>query len=163
MEVLSEDLRRTARNLHPFMLTHLGLEPALRAYCEEFSKLRHFKVRFTARDLPGAIPPGVALCAYRVVQEALGNVARHSGAKRAVVSISGGDDALRVAIQDDGHGFDLDHAKGKGLGLIGMEERVRHLGGSFSISVKPGHGARIEIRIPFETDAPAAAAESSTP
>ena len=136
MEVLSEDLRRTARNLHPFMLTHLGLEPALRAYCEEFSKLRQIKVRFTARALPGTIPSGVALCVYRVVQEALGNVAKHAGAKRAVVSISGSDDVLHVAIRDDGHGFDLDQAKGKGLGLISMEERVRHLGGTFSISSK---------------------------
>jgi len=131
MEVLSEDLRRTARNLHPFMLTHLGLEPALRAYCEEFSKLRKFKARLIARALPQTIPPGVALCVYRVVQEALGNVAKHAGAKRAVVSIAGSGDALQVAIQDDGHGFDLDHAKGKGLGLISMEERVRHLGGTF--------------------------------
>jgi signal transduction histidine kinase len=99
MEVLSEDLRRTARNLHPFMLTHLGLEPALRAYCEEFSKLRQCKVRFTARALPATIPPGVALCVYRVVQEALGNVAKHAGAKHAAVSISGIDDILHAAIR----------------------------------------------------------------
>jgi PAS domain S-box-containing protein len=163
MEVLSEDLRRTARNLHPFMLTHLGLEPALRAYCEEFSKTRQRKVRFTARALPGTIPPGVALCVYRVVQEALGNVAQHSGAKRAVVSISGIDDVLHLAIRDDGHGFDLKRAKGKGLGLISMEERVRHIGGTFSISVKPGGGACIEIRIPLEISPPALAAESSIP
>jgi two-component system CheB/CheR fusion protein len=161
MEVLSEDLRRTARNLHPFMLTHLGLEPALRAYCEEFSKLGQRKVRFTARALPGTIPPGVALCVYRVVQEALGNVAKHSGAKRVVVSLSGFDDILHLAIRDDGHGFDLERAKGKGLGLISMEERVRHIGGKFSISVKPGNGACIEIRIPLETNPPAPAAESS--
>jgi len=163
MEVLSEDLRRTARNLHPFMLTHLGLEPALRAYCDEFSKLRNFKVRLVARGLPGTIPSGVALCVYRVVQEALGNVAKHSGAKRAVISISSSDDVLRVAIQDDGHGFELDRAKGKGLGLISMEERVRHLGGTFSILPKPGDGTRIEIGIPLETNPPPAAAESSTP
>jgi two-component system CheB/CheR fusion protein len=161
MEVLSEDLRRTARNLHPFMLTHLGLEPALRAYCEEFSKLGQRKVRFTTRALPGTIPPGVALCVYRVVQEALGNVAKHSGAKRVVVSLSGVDDILHLAIRDDGHGFDLERAKGKGLGLISMEERVRHIGGKFSISVKPGDGACIEIRIPLETNPPALVAESS--
>ena len=150
MEALSEDLRRTARNLHPFTLTHLGLGEALRSYCAEFSNLRQFKVRFTARTLPGTIPPGVALCVYRVVQEALGNVSKHSGAARAEVSISGNNNALRVAIRDDGHGFDLDDAKGKGLGLISMEERVRHLGGTFSISPTPGDGTRIEIRIPLE-------------
>jgi signal transduction histidine kinase len=98
-----------------------------------------------------------------VVQEALGNVAKHAGAKRAVVSISGIDDVLHLAIRDDGHGFDLDQAKGKGLGLISMEERVRHLGGTFSISVKPGDGACIEIRIPLETNLPMLAVESITP
>ena len=163
LEVLSEDLRRTARNLHPFTLTHLGLEPALRAYCEEFSNLRKFKVRFSARTLPAIIPSGVALCVYRVVQEALGNVAKHAEAKRAVVSISGIDDELHVAIRDDGHGFDLNHAKGKGLGLISMEERVRHLSGTFGISAKPGDGTRIDIRIPLEPKPTAPAAESGTP
>jgi two-component system CheB/CheR fusion protein len=160
LEVLSEDLRRTARNLHPFTLTHLGLGPALRAYCEEFANLRQFKVRFTARALPEAIPSGVALCVYRVVQEALGNVAKHAEAKRATVSISGGGDVLDVAIRDDGHGFDLDRSKGKGLGLISMEERVRHLGGTFAIRTKPGDGTRIEIQIPVKTDPAAVAAES---
>ena len=163
MEALSEDLRRTARNLHPFTLTHLGLGEALRSYCAEFSNLRQFKVRFTTRTLPGTIPPGVALCVYRVVQEALGNVSKHSGAARAEVSISGNNNALRVAIRDDGHGFDLDDAKGKGLGLISMEERVRHLGGTFSISPTPGDGTRIEIRIPLETKPAVGATESSTP
>ena len=131
-------------------------------YCEEFSKLRQIKVRLIARALPGAIRPGVALCVYRVVEEALGNVAKHSGAKRVVVSISGRGDALHAAIRDDGHGFDLDQVKGKGLGLISMEERVRHLGGTFSIAPKPGEGTRIEIRIPLETIPPAVAAESTT-
>lgn len=119
-------------------------------------------MRFTARALPGAIPSGVALCVYRVVQEALGNVAKHSGAKRVVVSISGRDGALYAAIRDDGHGFDLDQVKGKGLGLISMEERVRHLGGTFSIAPKPGEGTRIEIRIPLATVPPALPAESGT-
>jgi two-component system CheB/CheR fusion protein len=163
MEELSEDLRRTARNLHPFMLTHLGLEPALRAYCEEFSKLRKFKARLIARALAQTIPPGVALCAYRVVQEALGNVAKHAEAKHAVISISSRNNVLRVAIKDDGHGFDLDHVKGKGLGLISMEERVRHLGGIFSISPKPGDGTRIEIRIPLDANPEGLATESGTP
>src|SRR5579871_313681 len=160
---LSEDLRRTARNLHPFALTHLGLEPALRSYCEEFSTLRQFKVRFTARALPTTIPPGAALCVYRVVQEALGNVAKHAVARHAVVSISGSDDALHLAIRDDGHGFDLEKAKGKGLGLISIEERVRHLGGTFSISAKPGDGTQIKIRIPLETASQVLAAEASKP
>jgi two-component system CheB/CheR fusion protein len=163
MEALSEDLRRTARNLHPFTLTHLGLGEALRSYCAELSNLPRFKVRFTTRALPATIPPGVALCVYRVVQEALGNVNKHSGAAHAEVSISGTNNALRVAIQDDGRGFDLDDAKGKGLGLISMEERVRHLGGTFSISPTPGDGTRIEIRIPLEIEPEVVATKSSAP
>ena len=76
-KLLSEDLRRTARNLHPFTLTHLGLgDQPCDPTAQEFSNLRQFKVRFTARALPGTIPPGVALCVYRVVQEALGNVSQ---------------------------------------------------------------------------------------
>src|SRR5581483_5716295 len=121
------------------------------------------KVRFTARALPETIPSGVALCVYRVVQEALGNITKHSLAKLAVVSVSGRDAALHVAIRDDGRGFDPDQAKGKGLGLISMEERVRHLGGTFSISAKPGDGTRIKIRIPLETVPQVLAAEASKP
>ena len=105
----------------------------------------------------------MALCVYRVVQEALGNVAKHAEAKRVVISVTGSDDVLHVAIKDDGHGFDPDQARGKGLGLISMEERVRHLGGTFSILPKPGDGTRIDIRIPLETEPAALEAESSTP
>jgi signal transduction histidine kinase len=94
----------------------------------------------------------VALCVYRVVQEALRNIAKHAGAKRAVVAVSASGDALHVEIRDDGHGFNPDEAKGKGLGLISMEERVRHLSGTFSISAKPRHGTHIEILIPLESN-----------
>lgn len=158
IEALAEDLRRTAHDLHPFTLAHVRLDSALRAYCEEFSHLRRIKVRFTARALPaGAIPPAVALCAYRVIQEALGNIAKHAGVEQAMVSLGVSDKTLHISIRDEGSGFELDQARGKGLGLVSMEERVRHLGGTFSIVPKPGDGTVIEIRIPFETSPPGAA------
>jgi len=158
IEVLAEDLRRTAHDLHPFMLTHLGLDSALRSYCDEFSHLRRIKVRFTARALPaGAVPPAVALCAYRVIQEALGNIAKHAGVEQAMVSLGVNSNALHISVRDEGHGFELDQVRGKGLGLVSMEERVRHLGGTFSIVPKPGDGTVIEIRIPFEPSPPGAA------
>ncbi len=163
IEGLSEDLRRAARDLHPFTLTHLGLEPALRSYCAEFSRQRGIKVRFAARTLPASIPPAAALCVFRVVQEALGNIARHASAKRALVAISGDDAGLHAVIRDDGHGFDLTQARGKGLGLISMEERVRHAGGTLQILPKPGDGTRIEIHIPPEVLLPVPAAESGAP
>ena len=87
-------------------------------------------MRFAARTLPASIPPAAALCVFRVIQEALGNIARHAGAKRALVAISGNDAGLHAVIRDDGHGFDLTQSRGKGLGLISMEERVRHAGGT---------------------------------
>ena len=163
LKALSEDLHRTARDLHPFTLAHLGLEAALQSYCEEFSRLRRIEVRFEARALTGTIPPEAALCVYRVVQEALGNIAKHSGTKRAVVSISASDDALDAAIRDDGCGFDVNQARGKGLGLINMEERVRHAGGSITIQPRRGDGTRIEIRIPLAAGQPALPPESSAP
>jgi signal transduction histidine kinase len=154
IECLGDDLRRTARELHPFTLTHLGLESALRAYCEEFSRLRQTDVRFIARRLPAAIPPAVALCVYRVTQEALGNTARHAGADRAVVWVSAREGHLRLVVQDNGRGFNPTEATGRGLGLIGMEERVRQLGGEFSILSQPGQGACIEIRLPLQEALP---------
>jgi signal transduction histidine kinase len=154
LEVLSGDLRRTARDLHPFTLTHLGLEAALRSYCQEFSELRQIKVRLVWRAVPETLSPDIALCVYRVVQEALGNAARHSAASRVLLAVGGRKEALNVAIRDNGVGFDPDQARGKGLGLISMEERVRQVGGTFSIRPRPGRGTRIEIRIPFENGQP---------
>jgi len=86
---------------------------------------------------------------YRVVQEALSNVAKHSGARRALVSLSAREDSLRLIVKDTGRGFDPALARSRGLGLINMDERVRSLGGSFSLQAKPGEGVHIEVRVPL--------------
>ena len=86
---------------------------------------------------------------YRVVQEALRNVAKHSGTRQAAVSIAGKNGAILLTIKDSGRGFDTSRVKKRGLGLISMEERVREAGGTFTLKTKPGQGVRIEVRIPI--------------
>jgi signal transduction histidine kinase len=147
---LSDDVRRTAYQLHPSTLEHLGLADALEAYCGEFSKQEKIKVGFHLRKIPGPIPKNVALCLYRVAQEALRNVARHSGAKRASVTLASAGGGITLTLEDQGRGFDPSVVEGKrGLGLISMKERVAAAGGLLTIGTRPGGGTRVDIRIPI--------------
>jgi signal transduction histidine kinase len=90
----------------------------------------------------------VALCLFRVVQEALRNAGAHSGAEEVRVSLGTRNGQLHLSIGDAGRGFDVEQLKTKGLGLIGMEERVRQVGGTFTITSRSGEGTRIDIEIP---------------
>jgi signal transduction histidine kinase len=158
---LSDDVRRTAHQLHPSVLEHLGLAAAIESYCADFSKQETVHVQFRKSSLPARIPEGVALCLYRVVQESLRNVARHSGAGKATVTLTGSKNGLFLTIGDSGKGFDPNVAKRKGgLGLVSMEERVRAVEGSLTIATRPGDGTRIEIRIPVRPRRHKAAAAS---
>jgi two-component system CheB/CheR fusion protein len=149
LAAVSEDVRRTAQQLRPSSLEHLGLAPALKSYCAGVARKEGIGVRFLARNLPRTILPEAALNLYRVVQEALSNIAKHSGARRALVSLSGREDSLVLVIKDTGRGFDPALARSRGLGLINMDERVRLLGGSFTLQAQPGQGVRIEVRVPL--------------
>jgi PAS domain S-box-containing protein len=147
---LSDNVRRTAYQLHPSTLEHLGLADALETYCSEFSAQEGIKVGFQLRKMPGAIPKNVALCLYRVAQEALRNVARHAGAARASVTLAGAGDGITLTVEDQGRGFDPSMVEGKrGLGLISMKERVAAAGGFLTIKTRPKVGTRVEIRIPL--------------
>lgn len=146
---LGGDLQRVSHELHPSTLKQLGLEMALRAFCRELAQARRLTIDVETRDVPSALAPDVALCLYRVAQEALQNVARHSGAARASVTLAGSDRALVLTILDDGGGFDASapsrHAH---LGLTSMRERVRLAGGTLTVDARPGAGTRIEARVP---------------
>ena len=122
---------------------------ALKSYCADFSKQNGIATRFTERDMPRSIPPNLGLSVYRVVQEALRNVAKHSGARRAAVSIAGKNGAILLSVKDAGRGFDSSRPRKRGLGLISMEERVRQSGGVLTLKTKPGEGVRIDVRIPL--------------
>jgi two-component system CheB/CheR fusion protein len=148
---LSDDLRRAAHQLHPSDLEHFGLVAALEGFCPSFSKRHSIKLKFTHREVPGSIPSKVALCLYRAAQECLHNVAKHSGARTASVALIVDKGKIVLSVADKGAGFDpAPEGHSGGLGLIGIRERVRLVGGSISISSSPGKGTRIEVSVPLD-------------
>jgi two-component system, chemotaxis family, CheB/CheR fusion protein len=150
---LSEDLRRIAYQLHPSILDDLGLVPALEAYCAEFGPRENIQVRFSHRDVPDNLPSPVGLALYRVVQESLRNVAKHSGAKRATVTLICSQDTVQLAIRDSGVGFVLEDVE-TGLGMVGMKERMGYIGGAIEWKTKPGEGTQVIATVPLKGAAP---------
>ena len=147
---LSTDVHRLSHRLHPAKLEHLGLVAAVKSFCKEVSEQEGIRIEFTHREVPTSIPEDVALCIYRIVQEALRNVVRHSGAGDARVELTGGRDAIRLQVSDPGVGFEPDSVKSNGgLGLVSMRERLRLVGGEFSIQSQPSRGTRIDIGVPL--------------
>src|SRR5205085_8627748 len=138
-EGISDDMRRTAHRLHPSIVEHLGLPVALRSLCADVSKQENMRVNFRQRNLDGSVPPEIALCLYRVTQEALRNVAKHSGARRATVSLVLAHNRLVLSVSDSGVGFNHQSTNAKkGLGIVSMEERVRLVVGTLTIRSRPG-------------------------
>jgi signal transduction histidine kinase len=140
-------VRNMALLLRPSMLDDLGLVPALKWQAREVARRTGMKVRVDAEDVPDTLPDEYRTCIYRVVQEALHNATRHSHATHVRVTVRQEEQQIHVTIHDDGHGF---HPRQeKGMGILGMEERVRHLGGALEIRSQPGQGAAISIHLPF--------------
>lgn len=147
---VSEEARHIAYELHPSVLDDLGLVVSLKALCDEFSKAEKIRVRFAAGKLPDLIPQQVASGLYRIAQESLQNVAKHARAKHLAVAVAARDHNLTLSLEDDGIGFVPQAVKGKGgLGLVGIRERVRILGGALSIESTPGNGTRISVKVPI--------------
>ncbi len=145
------DLDRIARDLHPATIEKLGLVAALKTLAFESASREGLKVRFTPGQISQEIPRDVALSLFRVAQEALRNVARHSGAKRALLSLTVDGDELMLSVTDAGKGFDPEKLeREKGLGLTSMEERVRLLNGTWTLNAKPGAGVEIRARVPWK-------------
>ncbi len=148
---LSDDLRRIAYQLHPSVLDDLGLVVALESYCGDFLKREGIQVNFVQASVQQNIPADVALALYRVTQAALRNVAKHSQAKLAEVSLVGSERGIELKVTDGGIGFILAEARGHGrLGLTSIEERIRLLGGDVHINSRPGAGTELTIHIPLE-------------
>jgi PAS domain S-box-containing protein len=149
---LSSDLHNLSHQLHPVVLDLQGLVPALEALCREVSKQHGIKIRFAHHDVPGQIREDVALCLFRIAQEALRNVVKHSGTVEAAVDLFGNGDGIDLCISDSGKGFNAESARIKGgLGLISMAERLRLVAGYFSIESESPRGTRIHARIPQTT------------
>jgi len=146
---VSNDIRRVAYQLHPSILDHLGLGVALRSYCSEFSEREGIKVDFSVQARLETVPEEIALCLYRVTQEALRNVAKHAAAKTAAVALEAKDSRLHLTIRDNGSGFDAAEKNKGGIGLLSMKERVRLVDGEFTLKAQRGHGARIDVWVPL--------------
>ncbi len=148
---VSENVRNLAYQLHPSILDDLGLAIALRSYCEEFSRREGIEVEFTHRNLDRRVSPEVASCLYRVTQEALRNLAKHSGARHAFVSVVGKGRYIHLTVRDTGVGFLSESAMTRrGLGLTSMAERSHLLNGTFRVTSAPQKGTTVEVRVPRE-------------
>jgi signal transduction histidine kinase len=132
--------------LRPSMLDDLGLIPALEWQAREVSRTHNLRVTVEAPTVPEDLPDEQRTCIYRVVQEALRNITRHARATHVNIQLSQDENILRLTIADDGQGFLPE--KQKGLGMLGMEERVKRLSGSFRIESQPGSGAVLRIELP---------------
>jgi signal transduction histidine kinase len=144
-------LRRLSHELRPTMLDDLGLMPAL-AFLSQGVSMRIGIPVDVEGFLDERLPPAVEIAVYRAVQEALTNVARYARATRATISVHREGDVLHCSIQDDGIGFDAAHVwsgAARGLGLIGMRERLARLGAPLQVSSAPDAGTRIAIVIPL--------------
>ncbi|HSE39060.1 MAG TPA: ABC transporter substrate binding protein [Blastocatellia bacterium] len=147
---ISQEIHRMSYDLHPSKLVHLGLVAAVSSMCEELSNRHGLKVEFSHEALPQAIPEDISLCLYRIVQECLNNVIRHSGAKTAQIEMRGTGKEIRLRVSDSGKGFDTKSPRiKKGLGLLSMRERLRLIGGTITLESRPSHGTRIDATVPL--------------
>ena len=154
-------IRNMARLLRPAMLDDLGLAAALEWQAREIARSTGVHIDVRTSNLSGELPDEHKTCVFRVVQEALNNVCRHANADSVQIELETFDEWGSVTIQDDGRGFRPGQTRG--LGLIGMQERVESLGGTLSISSEPGKGTRVEARLPFpkRTTGPSVLAKSA--
>jgi len=160
-KALAEQTMRTVRDLsmglRPSMLDDLGLGPALEWQAREFSRRTGTPVEVVLEGLGADLPESYRTCAYRVVQEALTNCARHAQAKHIRVAVHATALTLLLAVEDDGVGLFQPGAEPdqRGLGLIGIEERARELGGELSIHSQPGKGTLLRIELPLPKESAA--------
>jgi PAS domain S-box-containing protein len=137
-----------SHRLHSSELEFLGLTIAADRFCRDFSRCYGIDVEYVVKDVPEDLDKGVALCFYRIIQESLQNVAKHSNAKRVLFRLTGGLDKLRLEVRDKGIGFDVEHIPNdSGLGLVSMRERMNLVGGTFSIRSKSGQGTTVEASV----------------
>jgi PAS domain S-box-containing protein len=147
---LGKDIQALSHRLHSSKLEYLGLVTAAKSFCCELSEQRNVRIEFKHSDIPAAVPKEISLCLFRVLQEALQNAVRHSGAQGFAVEVHGAQDGIRLTVSDSGIGFDWRHAiNDRGLGLISMRERLRLVNGELSIQSEPGRGTTVLARVPL--------------
>jgi len=151
IERLSSDVHRISHQLHPAKLEQLGLVSALRGFCREIGAAHEIKIDFHDENVPPTLANDVSLCLYRVAQESLQNVVKHSGASNVTVDLGTSDGNLRLSIADNGAGFDTGQEDNRdGIGLISMKERLRVVDGRVKIDSTVGSGTKVVVTIPIE-------------
>ena len=146
---LAEGVRRLSHHLHPAVLEHSGLGAALQSYCSEFNALTGMTVLFRAEGSFERVPAPVALCVYRVAQEALQNVLKHAGVDCAQVALTNAAQSVCLTVSDEGAGIDtLRDSPVPGLGLVNIKERARLVNGTLNIESRPGCGTTLTLTVP---------------
>lgn len=152
-----QSVRDESQIFRPAILDDFGLQQTLEWFTEQFSRQTGVQVHFGGKLADGLFPPEAAIHVYRIVQESLSNVARHSGAREAWVTLQEKENHLDLEIRDNGKGFEapteMKRAAGQGMGLMGMRERAEHLQGSFSIRSAPKAGTTVSVRVPLRRPA----------
>ena len=131
---------------------------ACNGFCTELSARRHVEIAFHSENIPRDLSKEISLCLFRVLQEALQNAVKYSGARTFRVSLNATSDEVELTVSDAGSGFDPDEAiNGQGLGLTSMKERLKLVYGQLSINSKPGQGTTIRARVPLSSETAARA------
>ena len=147
---ITTDIQTLSHELHSTRLDHLSPVAAMRGLCREIGQQTKVEIDFKNKDLPGPLPPDISLCLFRVLQEALRNSVKHSGARHIEVGLYGTPDEVHLAVSDGGVGFDREAAKqSRGLGLVSMEERLKIVKGKLSIDSQPSRGTTIRASVPL--------------
>ena len=149
---LATDVQELSHRLHPARLEYLGIAASADALCREVSRDRAVAITFNAESVPEGVSGTVAVCLYRVLQEALQNAIKHSGAPKIDVTLRGGVDHIELIVHDFGAGFEVSTTEGRGLGLTSMKERARACGGRLTILSEPQHGTTIHASVPLVRD-----------
>jgi signal transduction histidine kinase len=151
---LGHDLQSISLRLHSFKLEYLGIVMAVTGFCMELSKQHGIDIDVDDDGVPENIPIDMALALFRVLQEALLNAVKHSGARRIQVVLRGGPAEIQLAVIDNGVGFDPEAAMRRhALGLVGMQERLRSVEGQMLIESRPSAGTAVHVRVPFRSNA----------
>ena len=151
-----QEVRRISRNLRPSELDDLGLAPAIRSLCGEFGQRTSVAIDLSFFELPKSLPSEIELNLYRIIQEALGNIEKHSQATQVTLRFSREHFGIKAIIRDNGRGFDPHLARAKttkapGMGLVDMKERVALIGGTWTLKSAPGEGMELVVRIPLSS------------
>jgi PAS domain S-box-containing protein len=146
---VGHDLQVISNRLHSSRMEFLGIAAEAANFCRELSERRQVTIDFSHRSIPASLPDDIALCLFRVLQEALHNAVTHAGVQHFVVALSGGENLIQLDVVDHGRGFDVEAVEGYALGLTNMRQRLRLVKGQVSIVSRPGAGTLVRARVPW--------------